>query len=326
MSLTKLLVKKALDPNYLNLILFPTERCNFRCIYCYENYQMGGMTSEIVASIKKLISVRVPDLKKLEISWFGGEPLLKKDIIREISCHIIDLTQECSDLKYGANITTNGYFLDTITFQELVSLGINTYQISLDGDYEVHNQTRKRADGKGTFNTIWRNLLAIRDTDYPAHIILRVHFSPDTWTQLSPLIEMINTELIDDGRFYVYFKSISRLGGENDENLSIFSDQDEGKVIQILQEQVKNSQQLETVDINQYICYASKGNSLAIRANGDIIKCTVALDSPKNKIGHLNLDGTVEIERELFLPWLKGLEIGDQKIMACPWYNYVKNS
>ena len=66
----------ALADDKLELTLFPTEHCNFRCTYCYEDFSIGRMTPEIVNAVKRLIEIRSDDLHDLYISWFGGEPLV----------------------------------------------------------------------------------------------------------------------------------------------------------------------------------------------------------------------------------------------------------
>ena len=71
--------------------------------------------------------------------------------------------------------------------------------------------------------------------------------------------------------------------------------------------------------MNDYVCYASKANSPAIRSNCDIAKCTVALSDERNRIGYLNKDGTVEIDKTLFRLWLKGLQSGNDMELACPY-------
>ena len=43
------------------------------------------MPRPVVTGIKSLIDRRSEDLDDLEISWFGGEPLLALDVITEIS-------------------------------------------------------------------------------------------------------------------------------------------------------------------------------------------------------------------------------------------------
>ncbi|MEI9995057.1 MAG: hypothetical protein WDM91_10715 [Rhizomicrobium sp.] len=67
-----------------------------------------------------------------------------------------------------------------------------------------------------------------------------------------------------------------------------------------------------------YICYAAKPNSLLIRANGRIGKCTVALDDVRNDIGSLNADGTIALNNVKLRPWLRGFGTLDPESMGCP--------
>ncbi|MFM8006432.1 MAG: hypothetical protein ACKO86_16150, partial [Dolichospermum sp.] len=88
---------------------------------------------------------------------------------------------------------------------------MSLYQISLDGPKEIHDQSRIRADGKSTFERIWNNLLAIRDSSLPFSILLRLHFNPDTFNFFDPLLEDIKREFLPDSRFSILFKSIEHL-------------------------------------------------------------------------------------------------------------------
>jgi len=71
----------ALRDDVLNLTILPTEQCNFRCFYCYESFKLGKMSKETSDSILKLVQKRASTLKILTIGWFGGEPLMAKDIV-----------------------------------------------------------------------------------------------------------------------------------------------------------------------------------------------------------------------------------------------------
>ncbi|TOB11935.1 radical SAM protein, partial [Vibrio parahaemolyticus] len=73
-------IAESLSPRGLQLIIFPTEKCNFRCTYCYEKFEVGRMSNELIQGIKKFLEVRIPELDRLVISWFGGEPLLAKEV------------------------------------------------------------------------------------------------------------------------------------------------------------------------------------------------------------------------------------------------------
>lgn len=314
----------ALDEKYLNLILLPTEQCNFRCTYCYEDFKARQMEPTIVNAVKELINRRVSDLNTLEISWFGGEPLVAKRVIYDISRHIINLSENGHRFSYAANMTTNGYLLDPATAETLASLGVTYYQISLDGPQAIHDRSRVKANGSSTFARIWSNLLAIRDSTLPFSIMLRVHFSPDTYTELDPLIEAINEEFGEDRRFTVYFKGISRLGGPNDANIRTFPDSMEDDVKAHLEGKLQYKEQIYTSPKDEvYICYASLPNSLVVRSNGDLAKCTVALYEQHNRVGKLNPDGTITVNQDKIRLWMRGLATLNDSDLSCP-YNAIK--
>ncbi|HTK08174.1 MAG TPA: radical SAM protein [Ktedonobacteraceae bacterium] len=311
----------AFDPGNLNLILLPTEKCNFRCTYCYEDFKTGRMRPAVIAAVKNFIQRRAPDLHSLEIGWFGGEPLIAKPVIYEISQHILDVIEQSShSFAYQANITTNGYYLDEPTVQQLVALGINFFQISLDGYQEMHDRTRVKADGSGSFSTIWSNLLAIRESNLSLTIMLRVHFSPENFQELDRLIEAINHEFADDRRFTVYFKSIERLGGPHDSTIRRFSYRLTTEVKRVLESKLKYEMQIyRNPEEQPYICYASKPNSFIFRANGDVAKCTVALSDERNRIGELQQDGTIHIDQPKLRPWIRGFASLNEQELACPY-------
>ena len=313
----------ALSNRSLHLILFPTEQCNFRCTYCYEDFEIGQMKKWVVNATKKLLSVRVPELDQLTISWFGGEPLLAKKVIFEISSHILGLLKNHQTLKYGANMTTNAYSLDIKTAKQLFDLGVKSYQISLDGDEEKHGETRQLLNRKNSFSKIWHNLIQLRNSPLDIKVLLRIHYSIESYQQLSSLIDKINTEFSKDNRFEIYFKSIERLGGPNDHLIQPFSEAEKIKIKKQLDAKLVGSPVVDFGD--DYICYASKPNSLAIRADGSIGKCTVALNDNRNKIGNINLDGSLNINQEYLRLWIKGIESLEKQELACPYSLMNKN-
>lgn len=314
-------VADAFDPGHLSLILLPTERCNFRCTYCYEDHEAGRMSPRVVGAIKALLDRRAPTLRSLHISWFGGEPLLAKQTIREISGHAAALARRDAPLAYSANMTTNGYLLDAEYARELVDLGVTFFQISLDGPPAVHDRSRIKANGDGSFARIWDNLLAIRDTDLPLEIMLRVHYSPATFDLLDPLIEAINREFAADRRFRVYMKAISRLGGSNDDAIPLFDAESESVAkVQLEQQLLSTAQVFELVrDDEPYVCYASQPNALVIRSSGELAKCTVAFNDDRNSVGRLEDDGTLSIDQGKVRLWMRGFATLDAGDLACPY-------
>lgn len=76
------------------------------------------------------------------LCWFGGEPLMQKNRVVEISN---DLYQYClvNNIEFCGQITTNGALLDEKLICQLSSVKIDRYQITIDGNRENHNQTKR---------------------------------------------------------------------------------------------------------------------------------------------------------------------------------------
>ena len=209
----------------LHLILLPTEQCNFRCTYCYEDFAIGKMRPEVVQGVKRLIDRRGGDLAHLRISWFGGEPMLARSVVEEIASHARSLST--AGLTYDSDMTTNGWLLDHSAAGRLADLGIRTFQVSLDGPADCHDHTRVRADGRGTFDRVWRNLLSIRDSTLDVRVLLRIHLTPANLPSMPAFLHRVKDSFLADQRFVVYLKRVARLGGPGDESMDVLASDDE---------------------------------------------------------------------------------------------------
>lgn len=311
-------VAEALDPKSLELILLPTEKCNFRCTYCYEDFTIGKMKPWLRQAITSLIESRAPNLDRFSISWFGGEPLLALDVIEEIC----EKALSCCD-SYGVDfrggLTTNGYLLDEPTLERLTALRQAHFQITLDGERIQHDTTRRRADGRGTFDQIWNNLLRAHRSSLDFAISLRLHISSANLGSQERLVDHLNDYLGGDERFSIHFHRISNLGGPNSGAINVMSMSDYRAALSRLKGKAQFSSNSE-VDLveSKGICYAAKANSLLIRADGRVGKCTVALDDPRNTIGAMRPDGTMDISNDLFRLWLNGFRDFDSEALGCP--------
>ena len=162
--------------DFLNLIILPTEACNFRCSYCYEKFEHKKMPKRVVTGIKSLIDRCGGDLNELQISWFGGEPLLAYDVVSEISRHAANVAKS-KNFAFAADMTTNGYFLNRNQFVNCLDHEIRSFQISFDGDEQTHNSSRKLASGAGTFEKIWANIMEISKVADRFKIVLRLNYT-----------------------------------------------------------------------------------------------------------------------------------------------------
>lgn len=259
------------------IIMLPTEQCNFRCAYCYENHCDGVMNSSTIDSICKLADKMLEKYKILCLNWFGGEPLLVPDMMEKITEKIRKICKKHKKPFY-ASITTNGFLLTENMMSRLLKMNVLSYQITVDGDRETHNKQRFLKNGEGTYDVILNNLLRIRDSvkTSTVHFSIRVNIANtfDSET-IKPLREMFQSDKRFSISIHPIFESGKCEGTEYDKYLEEFPMGDLNISLSDLQ-------------ATTAICYAAKNNSIMIRCNGDMGRCTVNLDDKKNKFGNIN--------------------------------------
>ena len=236
--------------------------------------------------------------------------------------HYSHLARQHSKLRYRGSITTNAYLLGGELFRELVRLGNRSFQITLDGWAEQHDATRRRADGAGTFARIWRNLLALRGVPGAFSVNLRIHLQPHNRDGVETLLDRLIDEFGGDPRFDAFFKPVGDWGGPRAGQIETLGAADARSVQENLERrwhQVRpRPSPVPTREPRPFVCYASKPNSLMIRADGHIGKCTVMLNDRRNAIGTLHSDGTIALHPGRLGPWLRGFKSLDPAELGCP--------
>lgn len=312
-----------LSNRLLHLVLMPTEQCNFRCVYCYEDFSAGQMSRQVVDAVKALIGRRVSRLEVLSLEWFGGEPLLAWPIVQEIQGFVHDRIREHPEVRLFGTMNTNGFLLTRQRFESLLRLGVRTYQITLDGTPETHDTMRQRLGGGGSFSAIWRNLVALRQSPEDFRVLLRLHVTLDNQSVIDPLLVLLSHEFGGDHRFSVMFKAIRRFGGPNDAELRVLPPDQEGEVLGRLSTRAAELGLAER-QVGSALpgrlpgCYAAALGSYVVRSTGELAKCTIALAHPNNRVGVLQPDGTVDLNSAKMTGWLRGTLSGDPKSVECP--------
>ena len=316
---------RSLSNERLHLILMPTEACNFRCVYCYEDFKYRRMEPWVVEAVRRWIASRAPRLRSLHLSWFGGEPLLARGVIRTLMGDAASLAVANPDLLVTSNATTNGYLLTPAVLTELVDLGVTGYQISFDGPREHHDRKRVLAGGGGSFERIWGNLLAAREVARAFTITIRLHVDRENAEAAPAFLEQVRDAFGGDERFDLYIRGLSRLGGPNDAALPVFERDEGAMVIEQVKEHARGlGLKLFEAEPGHSICYAARANSFVVRANGRLNKCTIALEEPSNQVGMLREDGTVDLKPAPMLLWMRGLKSGDAAELKCPMRGIAK--
>lgn len=151
-----------------NLILQVTQQCNMRCSYCaysgnYFNrtHSTNRMTFE---TAKKAIDFYLERSDKADaryISFYGGEPLLEFELIKQCVNYALE---KKGDKSIGFPMTTNGTLLTDEVIKFIVKHKFSL-MISLDGDKESHDINRRFRTGGGSFDVIINNLKSLKKYD-----------------------------------------------------------------------------------------------------------------------------------------------------------------
>jgi len=138
--------------------------CNLRCAYCFANRDGYNRDKQLMSietaerSIDFLIE-NSKDQKDLEVSFFGGEPLMNVSVMR----HTVKYGEEQA-AKHGKSIrfhvTTNGTLLTPDIIEFLKEKNFSMI-LSLDGPKEVHDRMRCFPDGKGSYDLVAKNLKSV---------------------------------------------------------------------------------------------------------------------------------------------------------------------
>ena len=139
----------------LGIVFAPTLGCNFACPYCYEQGVTCKKASEqVVNNLINFISNQ-KQYKSVSLSLTGGEPLLAFDIIK---LFITKLNHETDKEISHFAIVTNGSLLNEEICVFLNKYKLSFMQITIDGDKEIHDKTRKLKNNESSYYTIVKNI------------------------------------------------------------------------------------------------------------------------------------------------------------------------
>ena len=274
----------------LNLTIAPTFDCNLACGYCFQGLDKAKqkITPLVKQGILEHIKNQKEHLEQLSVTWYGGEPLMAKPGLLDLSDELISFC-DLNSIKYSASIVTNGYLLTRKTASELWSRRVTWAQVTIDGMPETHNKMRPKINGQGSFEKIVENIKDVL-INTPMSIHVRVNVGQDNIEQCEELLHFFHKEMpLSTGRFKVYFAPIDASTPESGSafDMSLNRKTFNEKVRQL----TTLGQTLGVIDPTSApssilgMCVAVQNNGLVIAANGDVHKCWETMHDPTKKIG-----------------------------------------
>ncbi|MEV6033990.1 radical SAM protein [Nonomuraea sp. NPDC052116] len=143
-------------PGLRGFTIMPTAYCNMACSYCGQEHRKGSLRHERMERMiaRVLAAMSDPHTGHVEVTWFGGEPLLGFRTIVEMSGRFLPAAAR-HGTRYSAAIITNGSLLDERRVDVLYEeCGVRAIQVTLDGAADTHDRRRKMKNGRRTFGKI----------------------------------------------------------------------------------------------------------------------------------------------------------------------------
>lgn len=281
------------DPSTFDLTINPTLDCNLRCWYCYETHGKGTMMSpEVIKSLKRLINNKLSNsnLKQFNISFFGGEPLLGWDkVVMPILRFGADRCAEYG-VTLNSNFTTNGVLLTESRLNDLYNIGLGhtAFQISIDGNKTLHDNSRVNAAKQPTYDKIMSNVFIAAAKGFK--VILRFNYTPDTLDTFTDVLADLEGLPIESRKNIVcsFHQIWQTIGGNQANQTRNYTD----RVVNFFRESGFKTNSDRTY--YRYVCYGDRTNHAVVNYNGDLYKCTAREFTPSAREGVLTHNGDLE--------------------------------
>ena len=267
--------------NTFSAVIVPTMSCNLRCNYCFQSHEdhASNLNTPINMQIVEYLRSQLQNSRysNLHIRWFGGEPLLAMESIKLITKEATKLCKELG-LSYSADLVTNGIMLDENMAKELKSLGITELQVTFDGNRNIHNRIRRGPKHKATYDKLISN---IESASQYLNIRARIHVAPYNLEGIDELLTDLTLLNLQNSLKNIYFAPLFNY--KQSKKNTAFEQQDllfmTSKEFSLAQVDLHHKALSlgftlpDPLDSDFGICTALRENTIAINADGSLVKC-----------------------------------------------------
>ncbi len=191
-----------------------TQQCNLRCSYCcysgsYRDRRAHNETEisyellgDVVEFIKSHADKNAPEIT---VCFYGGEALLARKKIEWIAGQLYSIYGQ----RIRFSLSTNGLALTESVIDWLASFEHFLVNVTIDGNKMMHDKCRKTITGKGSYDTIIKNLELFK-RKYPSIFDQRVRFLSTvySWNDVKQLAKVWDDEPVLKGHYPVHISHI----------------------------------------------------------------------------------------------------------------------
>lgn len=255
--------------------ILPTTNCNARCWYCYEHgISRCDMTVETAELAIRFIKDKYTK-PELTINWFGGEPLLRFDIIQNITTKLKE-----NGYQLSTCVTTNGSLLSGQMVEFLKGYYEKvTVNITIDGIKNDYANVKRYTNisKEKAFDTVIRNIHLLIEKN--VFVLLRINY--DNFERAKSVYKYLVDELgpFDKPRYHIYYAPIWQrncsLENAEEEALKTIMLLGEGMDINVLANPFLDNILVNSIANHKRLghCTALSRNKTVINADGRLYRC-----------------------------------------------------
>ena len=178
------------------LCLHVAHTCNLNCGYCFASQgkyhgDRALMSFEVGRQALDFLMDHSGSRRNLEVDFFGGEPLINWDVVKQLVAYARGVEQERGK-NFRFTLTTNGMLIDDEVI-DFANREMSNVVLSLDGRKEINDRTRVDCAGNGSYDRIvprFQKLVAARGD--------REYYMRGTFTHANPAFTKDLFHMADD--------------------------------------------------------------------------------------------------------------------------------
>ena len=183
------------------LCLHVAHTCNLNCEYCFASQgkyhgDRAVMSFEVGKQAFDFLIENSGSRRNLEVDFFGGEPLMNFDVVKELVAYARSIEKE-KGKNFRFTLTTNGLLIDDDVI-DFCNREMSNVVLSLDGRKEIHDRYRVDYAGNGSWDRIVPKFQKLVEARGHKNYYMRgtfTHANPDFLKDIEKMLELGFTEL-----------------------------------------------------------------------------------------------------------------------------------
>ena len=183
------------------LCLHIAHTCNLNCDYCFASQgkyhgERAVMSFEVGKRALDFLVENSGSRRNLEVDFFGGEPLMNFDVVKELVAYARSIEKE-KNKNFRFTLTTNGVLIDDDVI-DFANREMSNVVLSLDGRKEIHDRHRVDYAGNGSWERIVPKFQRLVESRGGKNYYMRgtfTHENPDFLEDIKVMLDLGFNEL-----------------------------------------------------------------------------------------------------------------------------------